>query len=72
MQLRNAERIADALEAEGVDVEIYEDYSGRGMFGSQTAGVVVKDPGSVELIMSQLGIEDSQRRDNMGLSYIVY
>lgn len=37
MKQESAERLADHLP----DVEIYEDYSGRGMYGKTTTGIVV-------------------------------
>lgn len=35
-----AEALVQALEDEGIDAELREDYSGRGMYGKTTAGVV--------------------------------
>lgn len=72
MQLENAQKIVNALLNTGTDAELYEDYSGRGMFGAFTAGVVVKNAGSVEVIMHLLDIHDSCRTDSMGLDVIVY
>lgn len=40
MKLENAQRIAKAAEDNDLDVRLYESYSGRGMFGRQTAGLV--------------------------------
>ena len=40
MKAEVAERIVEAGEALGLDVELYKDYSGRGMHGEKTAGVV--------------------------------
>jgi hypothetical protein len=40
MNYITAKFIADICEDIGVDVELYEDYSGRGMYGDTTTGLV--------------------------------
>lgn len=40
MKLKHAELIAKTAYDYGVEVEVRENYSGRGMFGKTTAGVV--------------------------------
>ena len=40
MDRKLAETLVQALEDEGIDAELREDYSGRGMYGKTTAGVV--------------------------------
>lgn len=71
--------------ADEVDGQVYENYSGRGMYGRETTGVVVSDLGQV---MSALYSSSSQiselrdageldqvekfRWDSMGLDIIVY
>ena len=63
---------ASLFEVECVDIEIHEDYSGRGMYGSTTTAVVyrVEDGEDVEAAARRLDIELT--RDNMGLGLCAY
>jgi hypothetical protein len=36
-----AKAIVDAVEGSGLEISVYPDYSGRGMYGKTTTGVVV-------------------------------
>jgi len=75
MKLESAEAIVDFLGNEGIEAEVYEDYSGRGMFGSTTAGVVAGVATEITWAMGRAGIDDSRRVDNMGgdcIDCIVY
>ena len=72
MTLESAEKIADLLDQRSIDNEVYPDYSGRGMYGSTTAGVVTRDAGDVTWAMGRLGIVDDRRTDSMALDTIVY
>lgn len=47
MTKETAEFLKEAIENNGGDATIHEDYSGRGMYGSTTCGIVVDDPMSV-------------------------
>lgn len=55
-----------------LDFDLRTDYSGRGMYGSTTMGIVVGryDLEDVESFLKEEGI--SYRLDNMGLDYILY
>ena len=44
-----AERIVDAASARGVEADLYEDYSGKSMYGRTTTGVVCE---SVEAVLA--------------------
>jgi hypothetical protein len=72
MKLENASKIFYYLEDKGTPVEIFEGYSGRGMYGEETTGIVVDNAMDVAHAMGHLGIEDNQRTDSMGLQTIVY
>ena len=72
MRICNAEAIVGHLECEGIEAEVMEDYSGRGMFGEKTAAVISDDLGDVLIAIGELGIKDSHRSDNMGLGVVVY
>jgi hypothetical protein len=80
MNKRLAQIIAD--EADG---QVYEKYSGRGMFGKETTGVVVEDLGKVMSALysasahigelrdeGELDQVEKFRWDSMGLDIIVY
>ena len=72
MKLENAEAIVEHLNDNGAEADVQSDYSGRGMYGVTTAGVVTRYFADVTHAMGKLGIEDSRRIDNMGLDMIVY
>ena len=85
MELELAKKIVDLIEEFGEEAYLYEDYSGRFMYGNTTAGVVCKGIG----IILRLVIENASEfvdedgypmyeligefaTDSMGLSTIVY
>ena len=84
MNLELAEGIKNAIEDNGHECEIYENYSGRGMFGTTTTGIVVES--EIQIIESILAtprffIEkdftarfdpQSLQTDNMGKRFIIY
>ena len=43
MDLELAETLVQVLEDEGIEAELRESYSGRGMYGRETAGVVLRE-----------------------------
>ena len=87
METRTAEKIADFAQQNGADVNHHEDYSGRGMYGSTTDGVVGSlsdivagavayagdlDPGNdFEEIEELVTTFSNMRTDNMGRSDII-
>lgn len=72
MKLTHAQQIVAFLTESGEEATLYEDYSGRCMYGRKTTGIVTSSVGDVAHAMAQLGIDDSRRSDSMGLDYIVY
>jgi hypothetical protein len=62
------------------EARLYEDYSGRGMFGATTTGLVVDSVEEAHValgVLTEIGDEDLDlpggfRSDNLGLSYIIY
>lgn len=71
--------------ADEVDGQVYENYSGRGMYGKETTGVVVSDLGQVMSALysssahigelrdaGELDQVEKFRWDSMGLDIIVY
>jgi len=57
--------------AKSVGGELYEGYSGRGMYGAQCYGIVCDDPMSCIENSAENGIKGANY-DQMGLQYIVY
>lgn len=72
MKLEHAQQIVDHLNDEGIDATVYEEYSGRFMYGRTTAGVVTRHSDDVCIAIGRLGIPHDPRRDSMGLDQIVY
>ena len=72
MTKESAERIAAYLEDDNTEFTLQLDYSGRGMHGRTTYGITVEDSDDVVFAMGALGIEESRRKDSMGMSVVVY
>lgn len=73
MDIEDAKQIVEFLEEEGDEAELREEYSGRGMFGKTTTGIVIDTIGFVYYAMGRLQLEFAHlRTDNMGLRMIVY
>lgn len=73
MKLETAQAIVQAAQENELNVTLREHYSGRGMFGKSTAGVV----GSREDITAAIFLASKEelpsiRWDNMGLDMIAY
>jgi hypothetical protein len=85
MKLEFAQKLADASDGE---LDLYEDYSGRGMFGKTTAGItgskksIMRTAIIVGFEMGSNGEEhqfeefletiDNLRFDNLGMDMIAY
>jgi hypothetical protein len=81
-----AEFLAEACEASGVECDIHDDYSGRGMYGKTTYAVVVNNPlqllGAVVAYvkaiwdagedLSEVPALDRLEEDVMGRDVIIY
>ena len=84
MEKELAEKVVEGLEALGIDAELREEYSGRGMFGKVTAGIVSRRLEDILFVMGavaaeQYGFENISmfplekiRSDNMARDVIVY
>lgn len=86
MQKKSAVALRKAAEELGVDIEVDNDYSGRGMFGDTTYAVTVSGVASLASLIAVAGriipdsashedfVEDMQnlRSDNMGRDYVYY
>ena len=71
----------DALNSEGYSAEVYEDYSGRGMFGDTVCAIVTDAPAvmlgwAITAVMHDLDEHDvaflPRRVDSMGLGHVYY
>lgn len=84
MKIENAEKIVESAGNLGLDVTLYENYSGRGMYGKVTNGVV-GSLGDVVKCIAAVSSEDFKeekdfldfvedmgvRWDNMGKSDVI-
>lgn len=74
MELDTVRKIHDALKREGISSTVAEEYSGRGMYGKTTAGIVInhgEDEFRAIQVMGNFGVHDA-RTDNMGKGTIFY
>lgn len=69
MELKKARNAVNKLNAEGHEARLYEGYSGRGMFGGMTTGVVVRYAEGAFGVCPGL---KKCRRDNLGFDTILY
>ena len=79
-----AEFIKAACDHAGVECEIRVGYSGRGMFGARTYGIVVSDAGQVSRavatykrtlpkpVLKTVPSLDGLKQDDMGMDVILY
>lgn len=78
-------KLAQLLESHNYDIRVEEDYSGRGMYGKTTAGIVCEECDIFEAIAGIMEYGDQEEReyvadeirrgfrtDSMGLSTIYY
>lgn len=85
MKLELAKVIVEVCEVEGFEAEVYEDYSGRMMYGEKTTGVTVEDLGGLMTalinntdILQRHCVEHGQsdrsefRMDSLGFDTIIY
>lgn len=84
MDAQIAKVLVDAMENAGEEVKMYEDYSGRGMFGRTTVGIVVKREMDViralyeymrtlpDHILMDFPEMPRLSVDNMGMDIIIY
>lgn len=84
MELELAKKLVELLEDSGEEASLYEEYSGRCMYGRTTAGVVCHGMGDILKVVIENAdqfVEDDYpmhdtvgtfRTDSMGMSTIVY
>ena len=75
MKLAHAKAIVEELETEGIDATVDATYSGRGMYGRETAAVSTRYSEDVFTAIGVLGLRLRRANlsvDNMGLGFVVY
>jgi hypothetical protein len=88
MELRTAQTLVDLIENNGEEAELHEDYSGRGMYGDTTSGIVLDDPSQILAAICRIvgeggridndlkemaeDLESGFRTDSMGMQTICY
>jgi|TARA_R110002124_G_scaffold279801_2_gene452645 hypothetical protein len=75
MKLAHAKAIVEELETEGIDATVREDYSGRGMYGRETAAVSTRYSEDIFATIGVLGLRlrrSNLNVDSMGLGKVVY
>lgn len=74
MELETVREIHEALKRKGISSTVTEEYSGRGMYGKTTTGIVIEhgeDEFRAIQVMGEFGVHEA-RTDNMGRSIIYY
>lgn len=72
MKLTTAKKIIDKLKDRNIECSLRENYSGRAMFGSTTAAVIIKNTFDRREAQSAAWSLTKMRVDNMGLGIIFY
>jgi len=76
MLFEQAQKLMNFLQDNGYEANLYENYSGRYMYGRTTTGVTTDaNPGAIEYMeedMKNADIDSDFSRDSMGLDYIYY
>ncbi len=84
MQKELAVKLVELMNDSGEEARLYEDYSGRGMFGEMTTGVVCSSINKLLMVVIANASEfvdgdgyeifpyQSLKTDNLGLRTIVY
>ena len=75
MKLAHAKAIVEELETEGIDATVDANYSGRGMYGRETAAVSTRYSEDIFATIGVLGLRLRRSNlsvDNMGLGKVVY
>jgi hypothetical protein len=67
-----AKAIVDAVEGSGLEISVYPDYSGRGMYGKTTTGIVTSDDDKPFLVaILQLAYENGVRGDEEEMDHLL-
>lgn len=72
MNQSDADEIMEVAEAEGLEVRVRENYSGRGMFGRTTTGLVGPEGDVLDAIALAGFRPSSYRKDQMGKSDLIF
>ena len=85
MNAKIVKLLVEAADANGIEASHYEGYSGRGMFGEKTDGVVIRNQRDFTMLAiyasRAVTVEEANvlhracrnaRQDSLGLSTIIY
>ena len=80
LTIEELELIQNVAEFNCIELSICEDYSGRGMCGDTTTGLVVASDTEFKELIAEVASDDSSlgrklakaKSDNLGLKYIYY
>jgi len=72
MNITQAKRIVANLKKKGVDCEVRESYSGRGMWGRTTPAVVVFDSFNATEAEASSRVLKGSKSDSLGLGVVYY
>ena len=75
---KELELIQEVAGFNGIELRVYEDYCGRGMYGETTTGLVVNNDREFRELMVEVAIEDNDlgrklagaKSDNLAFQYI--
>lgn len=57
MELATANKLEELIDNMGKEARVREEYSGRGMYGKTTSGIVVEDPMIIAQAMANFAME---------------
>lgn len=66
MKAEVAKQLVEAAERVGFACEVYPDYSGRGMFGARTTGIVVPSMRAYAAACAEMGYRFAENGDTAG------
>lgn len=77
---KELELIQEVAGFNGIELRVYEDYCGRGMYGETTTGLVVNNDREFKELMVEVAAEDNDlgrkltraKSDNLAFQYIYY
>jgi formate-dependent phosphoribosylglycinamide formyltransferase (GAR transformylase) len=72
MERSKALRVVKRLESQGISAQVYEGYSGRGMYGSETFGVTLDEVWMVSAAETAARTLKKAARDSLGKGVIFY
>ena len=66
-----AKAIVEAANDECVNASVYENYSGRGMYGETTTGVTLEDDGILPVLTARVALRLSSQNHNLDVDEFI-